>query len=92
MERLRFSDAQVKLQDAALLLAMNQNPWADEVRCSPYDFLVVGYRADRVTLSVMLPNAWASSYEFDAPTDRYHIDHKVMLVMDDDCPIGEVRL
>jgi hypothetical protein len=43
MVRIRFDKAGVKLREAAIILAINQEPWAERVKCSLEDYHSLGW-------------------------------------------------
>lgn len=83
---------QVNLLSAAILLAINQEPWADTVLCSSYDFLSAGYHPMVRSYSIPLPEgSSAALFEQGIVPEDCHF-HRLYLRLDDKVPEGEVWL
>jgi len=43
MKSIRFDRADIEMRQAAIVLAISQEPWAESVRCNPMDYRGLGW-------------------------------------------------
>jgi hypothetical protein len=96
MVRIRFDKAGIKLREAAIILAINQEPWADRVKCSLEDYHSLGwlhfnYSDHKICI---MKDEFGSFEQFQTQdvVDLAHNVHYVIIRPDAHVPLGWMEL
>lgn len=93
MQSLRFDKAKIKLDDAVILLATNQDPWAEHIVCSIVDYFNAGYQnSDRHMFAIFPDFFWLDMEERDPYDQLWNRIHKVSVRPDYGMAPGIVAL
>ena len=94
IEKLRFDKSRISLQDAAIVLATSQEPWAEYLWCSLLDWFDHPWarRSCDLVVAVMFDDHW--SFHHDWEKDPFYLTayHKIMIRPSSDVPPGWISL